>query len=779
MSHLSIKSALGPLKTFAAVTQGAIATLKSSLLPSEPVDVLAVPAAIGARDVEHAYSILYTKMRAWACSEHAKSLSSEDAQAIQEACTVLGACLSRDLDAVLVDDAPVSPPATSSSPVSSPLGAGLRPSLAVSPLRPSVLFPNHLPVPSSSSPNPFQQASPSAAQQKRGRSDADIRKFRLRIDAAQSGLQCMAVLFYYPVYFQHFTGKAHPPAHPSDARHAESLEQLLHRTMGILLQVRAFRQPKDREIVAFVIYVLGCLRFSEAVLEPHAALIAESIVGIYTNRARANGSWSKSRRPEMEALTAISKLCQHYPRLFARRFLSGRSDSVLTLFQSLTAASSAIRTRAIAAFGGIAYGLWTNWPDRSANGMMQRSRLIAELSRNVAEFLLKGHRDHFVMLWSAAETRSEEVPWLLNSMAVMPVLLGRRLKELEQGKFHGDCLRAITVRFRQPLHVYSIQALQICLNYDNQAVRKAAFVAWSHYIFANVLAASADGDDSLFWLSGVKAARSTCAFQNMAQVWRPTQGGMVPPSAECLTCLMSLAYGLTNLVLTSQLNHEQLLFRLSRIWQELVATDLMYAIQCDKTEMAIVHECWRALDAILSYTNNTQRHVYKPERMLAPGLMVGAFNTALEADRLMHVAQSDADHAVAGADLPAFPSIWVLHSFDQAVEVLLASLERAGQALYANESPASLEYGAPAAPCPTPLQNVWKSLVLHLQSRSEPLCGIVNDREDRFSFCMARIHLGPSTSGRRPSQKTHRSHDIQPSRDPCRPVVLRLRQCGH
>jgi hypothetical protein len=219
--------------------------------------------------------------------------------------------------------------------------------------------------------------------------------------------------------------------------------QILVNKVLAVFTVSAFRQPKDREIISFAVYTLGCIALPDVDVQPFIPQIVEALTSIYSGKSKQK-SWDKARRSHMETLTAISNLARVYPRLFTPALLS-RAQSVKDLRESLVAPPLTIRSRALAAFGGIAYGLWSNWSDHSATGLEQRRNHLDELSMQLSALLLSGGQDRFNAMWKNATQKQEELPWLLNSVAVLPLLLGRRIKKTEFSPFHGVCVRYFSV----------------------------------------------------------------------------------------------------------------------------------------------------------------------------------------------------------------------------------------------------------------------------------------------------------------------------------------------
>lgn len=166
------------------------------------------------------------------------------------------------------------------------------------------------------------------------------------------------------------------------------------------------RQPKDREIVAFSMWVLTAQELPIVIMQASASSIIRSIMAILDTTAAKPSK--KARRANLEALLAVQNLsCQH-PRLFTAFNESKQLYWILNAFQ---AEALQTRLRACAALGGLALGLTHAWP-ADAQSQIARAQSRESLSAFSSAYFTCGEgprkSEQMVYLKAQLETRKKK-----------------------------------------------------------------------------------------------------------------------------------------------------------------------------------------------------------------------------------------------------------------------------------------------------------------------------------------------------------------------------------
>lgn len=168
MPSSAIQNTLQGMTDLAEILRAPLSTLETSLKPAVSSIFLPQPiVSIVPRDVEQAYAILTTRLQAWA--SHVGPIAQEPAsQAMKSAASTIGACLKRDIAAVVKSElSAVRNDANSSIASSSPTDTV-------------------------------------AALRRQGRTEEEIRDVRVKIDVAQSAVKLAGILFHFKAFYSAF-----------------------------------------------------------------------------------------------------------------------------------------------------------------------------------------------------------------------------------------------------------------------------------------------------------------------------------------------------------------------------------------------------------------------------------------------------------------------------------------------------------------------------------------------------------------------------------------------
>lgn len=426
MTESALKVTIGDHTTLQELLQSPLSALEASLLPP-PAASTSAKVPVEPREVEHAYTQLMDRLRAWclrSLPDHVAtaeaSLNSEaDVDVAAHAVHTIAECLLRDLEPSLWDSeklayspesvetmntrlhlmspnrslsssdfsSSASLPSASSHGRASLSAHHLHPGHAgsSSPLMSSPRFAHlNLYGPPSSSPTPHQQQHPPA--QKQGKTELEIQRRRIQVDVAQAGIKCLAVILHHACYYSLLS------------------EHQLDKLLTFALKIphsSSLRLPKDRDIVAFSIWLFRAQALPALTVQPYIPDIISSLKSCFTSH-RPNSE--KPRRAVMEALSTVHFLALTYPDLFACRCINDEELRHAIMSCSVKDAFT-IRARGCMALGGLFLAVHRPWPkceedDASSQTEANQTRETAEdlLSHYVCSFFQEEDHQHLKSL---------------------------------------------------------------------------------------------------------------------------------------------------------------------------------------------------------------------------------------------------------------------------------------------------------------------------------------------------------------------------------------------
>lgn len=120
----------------------------------------------------------------------------------------------------------------------------------------------------------------------------------------------------------------------------------------------SLRLPKDRDIVAFSVWLFRAQALPSITLRPYMPAIVASVKACFTS-SKPNSD--KPRRAVMEALSTIHHLALTYPDTFACRAVNDE-ELRLAIMSSCVRDPFTIRARGCMALGGLFLSLQRPWP---------------------------------------------------------------------------------------------------------------------------------------------------------------------------------------------------------------------------------------------------------------------------------------------------------------------------------------------------------------------------------------------------------------------------------